>query len=97
VEEFLEVDMVTYPISVHVPSSLTGDKKYKGMWPHLVEKAKKVEDYINQRAEGKAVTKIDYWEIASAVGVTEELVKRFLEGKGGSHGITVHNPNLAEE
>jgi len=61
----------------------------------LNEKAREIEDYINERCEDTPEHVFTYYEIASDLSLGKKVVKDFLSPLGGgSNGITVHNPML---
>lgn len=75
-------------------------KSYRGSKPDLISKyrarleiARKIEGFINMRFEaernGEAL-QIDYYEIASELGISKDDVKDILFANGGgSNGITL--------
>ena len=84
--------MLTYPFNVDVPSSLT-KKKYP--WSFLTEKAREIENYINERCKDTPETVFFYSDIASDLRIDEKLVKAFLQPLGGGHnGVTIYNHQL---
>jgi len=86
--------MPTYPISVPTPKRLP--KRYHPAAGR--ECAKEIEDYINEQAKDSRVTVLNYFEIAGAIGIGNEIVRLCLMPLGGSRdGITINNPQLEKE
>ncbi len=85
--------MLKYPIHVATPKRLSKDYHPAGGR----ECGKKIEDYINERAKNSPFTVLNYFEIADATSIDEEIIKRFLRPLTGSYySITIHNPDLKD-
>jgi hypothetical protein len=88
-------NMATYPIQLSsTPATL---KKRK--LPHTTcrEYATRIEDYLNRNSQKHFVSKFDYFQIASDLGIEKEIIKAYLAPKGGGlNGITITNPKANE-
>ncbi len=86
--------MLKYPIHVPTPKRLS--KNYHPAAGR--ECRKKIEDYINERAKDSDFIVLNYFEIADATSIDEEIIKRFLRPLTGSYyNITIYNPDLKDE
>jgi len=70
-----------YPITAR-----TSAKFVKKFTPGIArEYAKNVQDYVNNLAKDKPVTVINYYEIATALGISEKFVRELLSPIEAGH------------
>lgn len=85
--------MLKYPIHIPIPKRLT--KEYSTQV--VLELRKQLENYLNERAKNSHFTVLNYFEIADATDINEEIITRFLRPLTGSYySITIYNPDLMD-
>ena len=82
-----------YPINLSIPPHLSRQRSYAPA--QLRAWRKMIEDYINDRAKASPQEVINYGDIEINLGISKEVIKRFLmKAGGGSNAITIYNSNF---
>lgn len=84
--------MANYPVRIQVKQYSGTNCKLSRDYHNRVEAGNKIEAYPNEQMKAEWGTTFNYYEIADAVDLSNEVVKEILfEFDGGSGGITIWN------